>query len=431
MKTESTSLLKGRRIVIAASGSIAAVKTPLLVSNLVKAGAEVRCVITPSAAKLVSPLALSTLSRHRCYQDEDQWSNQQARPLHISLAEWAEVLVVAPLTASSLSRWIYGLGDGLLASLLLAFEKPVIAAAAMNTGMWTNKAVSQNWEELQKNPRVLPLNPSSGLLACDRFGDGRMSHIETIQLAIENVIVRTTKTGELERDWKDKRVLISAGPTFESLDPARLITNRSSGKMGVLLCQAAKMRGAKVDLVHGALNLPNSWLEGLSTHSAKSSSEMQQMLNVLQPSADAIAMAAAVADVRRKSGFESKKLRKDSFLNALTSEMETVPDLLKGLVSQKPKNQVLLGFAALTGNDEEIKEQGQTKLVKKGCDLLMANPIDQPGRGFEVNFNGGWLLQEKGDALFIPVTSKLQLAHKLLDALLRLHKEKFKTFNQN
>ena len=163
MKIEETRPLEGRRLLIAASGSIAAVKTPTLVSTLIKAGAEVRCILTPSAARLVSPLALATLSRHRCYQDEALWSPKEARPLHIELAEWAEIVVVAPLSASSLARWSQGLADGLLASLLIACECPVIAAPAMNTGMWEHLSIQSNWRKLKSDFRVLPLPPSSGL----------------------------------------------------------------------------------------------------------------------------------------------------------------------------------------------------------------------------------------------------------------------------
>ena len=160
MRTESLAdPLKGRRVLVGISGSIAAVKLPLVVSALAKRGAEVRCVLTPSAAQLVSPVALASLSRQRCYLDADQWSHTAARPLHVELAEWAELVLLAPLSATSLGRWVYGLGDTLLASLLLATEAPVLAAAAMNTAMWASPGVSRNWQTLQDFERVLPLGP--------------------------------------------------------------------------------------------------------------------------------------------------------------------------------------------------------------------------------------------------------------------------------
>ena len=183
MRTDVSAPLKGRRLLVAASGSIAAVKTPLLVSALVKAGAEVRCLVTASAAQLVSPLALATLSRHRCYVDDDGWSPDCSRPLHIELAEWADLVVLAPLSATSLSRWSQGSADGLLASVLLACEVPVLAAVAMNTAMWRHPAVQRNWEIVQTFPGVVPLLPEAGLLACDRLGDGRMADPVRIELA--------------------------------------------------------------------------------------------------------------------------------------------------------------------------------------------------------------------------------------------------------
>ena len=200
MKIEAVDPLKDRRLLVAITGSIAAVKTPILVSSLKKAGAQVRCIISPSAARLVSPLSLSTLSRHRCYQNEDQWDPIEPRPLHIALAEWAELVIVAPLSASSLSKWVHGQAEGLIASVLLASERPVIAAASMNTGMWENIAVQKNWKELEKNPRVLPLPPAPGVLACDREGDGRMANPELIELSIASSLINKTKNDLLKRD---------------------------------------------------------------------------------------------------------------------------------------------------------------------------------------------------------------------------------------
>ena len=419
MKTEAACPLVGRRLLVAVTGSIAAVKTPLLVSALIKAGAEVRCLVTPSAARLVSPVALASLSRHRCYQDEDQWNPSEPRPLHIALAEWAEIVIVAPLSATSLARWTHGLAEGLLASVLLASERPVVAAAAMNTAMWSNPAVRRNWLELQSDPRVLQLAPESGLLACDRLGDGRMVDPKLIELAVASGLLQVDQTGRLKRDWQGRRLLVSAGPTLEALDQARLLTNRSSGRMGVLLAQAARLRGAEVDLVHGPLNLPLAWLEGLETHSVTSAVEMQSMLLALQPSADAVVMAAAVADVRRFGSAKAEKLPKEAFLKSLEQDWEEVPDLLAELVLRRTTGQVLLGFAALAGDDAQIQALGEEKRLRKGCDLLMANPIDRPGQGFESNLNGGWLLAE-GGVRSLPVTSKLVLAHQLLDALLEV-----------
>ena len=416
MKTESGAL-QGRRILVAVSGSIAAVKTPLLVSALVKAGAQVRCVVTPSAAQLVSAVALASLSRHRCYQDDDQWDPREPRPLHVALAEWAELVIVAPLSASTLARWTQGLGDGLLASLLLACECPVVAAAAMNTGMWSQPAVRRNWALLAEDPRVLRLAPESGLLACDRIGDGRMADPELIRLAAESALLTHASNGSLPWDWQGRTVLVSAGPTVEGIDPARVLSNRSSGRMGVLIAQAARFRGASVHLVHGPLQLPSAWLEGLHCLAIESAEQMQEHLHRLQANAAAVVMAAAVADWRRQGGESVQKAPKADLQRTLAEQLEPVPDLLKELQATKPDGQRLLGFAALSGSDDEIQALARDKRAAKGCDLLMANPIDRNGQGFGAAMNGGWLVKTDGSTEEMPVMDKLALAHRLLDQL--------------
>ncbi len=420
MKIEHNHSLHKLRVLVAASGSIAAVKTPILVSSLIKAGAEVKCLVTPSAENLVSTIALANLSRNRCYRDQDQWSSEEPKPLHIHLSEWADVVVVAPLTASSLCRWTQGLAEGLLASVLIACEKPVVAAAAMNTAMWNNTAVHKNWLSLQKDPNVIALAPSSGLLACNRFGDGRMVEPELIELAINSVFIKKNKNGCLHKDWDGLRLLVTAGPTQEYLDPARIITNKSSGWMGTMLAQAARIRGAKVNLIHGPLQVHQSWLEGLNTYSISSASEMQKLLKSLGKSADAIAMTAAIADLRIPGGASSKKLNKDSLLVSLSEGLEKVPDLLTELALERPTGQKLLGFTALSGDDSTIQKVGAAKRINKGCDLIFANPIDRPNQGFNSSSNGGFLLGPNGMTKSIPVTSKLDLAHQLLDELLAL-----------
>ena len=410
-------LLKGRRVLVAASGSIAAVKTPLLVSALVQAGAQVRCVLTASAARLVSPVALATLSRQHCLQDADQWEPACPRPLHIELAEWADLVVVAPLSATSLSRWVHGDGEGLLASLLLACECPVLAAPAMNTAMWRHPAVQRNWGLLLDDPRVLPLAPEGGLLACDRFGTGRMADPVRIELAAASALLQADAEGYIKFDWRGRHVLVSAGPTQESLDCVRVLSNRSSGRMGVLLAQAAHLRGATVDLVHGPLQVPPSWLEGLQCHAVVGSAAMDDRIQQLQPKADAVLMCAAVADLRRTSPTAVEKLPKDQLIGSLEGGWELVPDLLQLLVSRRPAGQSVLGFAALTGTDEQLLELGRHKFQAKGCDLLMINPVDRLGQGLESDLNAGWLLGPGDRHQIYPLEDKLVLSHHLLDRL--------------
>ncbi|MFM1812251.1 MAG: bifunctional phosphopantothenoylcysteine decarboxylase/phosphopantothenate--cysteine ligase CoaBC [Cyanobacteriota bacterium] len=408
MRTEVPDPLAGRRVLVAISGSIAAVKLPLVVSALAQRGAQVRCVLTPSAERLVSPVALASLSRHRCYLESDQWCASAERPLHVELAEWAELVLLAPLSATSLGRWVQGLADTLLASTLLATEAPVLAAAAMNTSMWQAAPVQRNWQQLQSFERVLPLGPAAGLLACDRHGDGRMAEPALLLLALESLALWGWR-----RDLQGRRLLVTAGPTREPLDPARCITNGSTGLMGVMLAQAARLRGAQVELVHGPLAVDPAWLTGLHCHPTPTAAAMQQALAALQPQVDAIAMAAAVADHRRVSPAEHKASKAELAV-ALGEGWEPVPDLLAALVSRRQRPQPILGFAAQSG---DVLAQARAKHARKGCELLFANPIDRPGSGFGSATNQGWLLGPGTATTAVDPAPKLAIAHQLLSAL--------------
>jgi phosphopantothenoylcysteine decarboxylase/phosphopantothenate--cysteine ligase len=395
-------------VLVLISGSIAAVKLPQLVSALVQRGAQVRCALTPSAARLVGAVALASLSRHPCHGDDDPWSPAAPRPLHVELAEWAELVLLAPLSATTLGRWVHGLGDTLVASVLLATEAPVLVAPAMNTAMWSSPGVAANWRALQGWERVLTLPPASGLLACDRVGDGRMADPERLLLALESLA-----TWGWRRDWRGRRLLVSAGPTREFLDPARCLTNPSTGLMGLCLAQAALLRGATVDLVHGPLQAPAGLREGLTCHPIQTAAELEVALAGLQPQASAIAMAAAVADHRRTAP-RADKLPKRELEVALSDGWEPVPDLLAGLVAQRPAGQAILGFAAYSGDDLAAV---RAKFARKGCDLLFANPIDRPGAGFGASTNAGWLLGPGEEQQRIEPAAKLAIAHRLLSAL--------------
>jgi phosphopantothenoylcysteine decarboxylase/phosphopantothenate--cysteine ligase len=274
--------------------------------------------------------------------------------------------------------------------------------------MWSAPGVRANWEQLQGFERVLPLGPAEGLLACDRQGSGRMPEPELLLLALESLA-----SWGWRRDWHGRRLLVSAGPTREWLDPARCISNPSTGRMGVLLAQAARLRGAQVDLVHGPLQLDPSWLEGLNRHPIDTGAELQQLLQHLQPQMDAIAMAAAVAD-HRPAVTLSHKPEKAAVAAAMAAAWEPVPDLLVELVGRRPAGQRILGFAAQSG---DVLPQAQAKLARKGCDLLFANPIDQADAGFGSATNQGWLLGPGAAVERLEPMGKLPLAHRLLTAL--------------
>ena len=255
---------------------------------------------------------------------------------------------------------------------------------------------------------MLPLGPAPGLLACDRQGDGRMAEPLQLLLALECL-----QLWGWRRDWSGLRLLVTAGPTREPLDPARCITNPSSGRMGVLLAQAARLRGAEVTLVHGPLALDPQLLAGLCCEPVQTAAEMEQALLRLQPGFDAIAMAAAVADHRRQQPLDTK-LSKHDLAAELSTGWQAVPDLLAGLVARRPAGQRILGFAAQSG---DVLPAARAKGARKGCDRLFANPIDQAGAGFALDTNQGWLLGGAGGEQQLLGASKLEIAQQLLTAL--------------
>ena len=393
---------KSKRVLIAVGGGIAAYKVCELVSTLFKSGVEVRVILTKSAQEFITPLTLATLSRHQAYTDDDFWQPIYSRPLHIELGEWADLIVIAPLTANTLAKLAYGMADNLLTNTILASTCPVLLAPAMNTDMWQQVAVQRNWRQLLTDSRFYGMETGSGLLACDRIGAGRMAEAAEIFIYVQSLLYTQGK-----RDLAGKEVLISAGGTREYLDPVRFIGNPSTGKMGLALAQAALHRGAKVILVH----CPASWEVPLGVEAIPviTSEEMQQvMLNQL-PNADIIIMSAAVADVKPRD-YSTEKLPKRSLPENLP--LIPVPDIVAEIGNRKQPHQYLIGFAAQTGY---IVKPAREKLQKKKLDAIVANPIDQVDSGFGSDHNQAVFLDKEGRALEIPTCSKLEMAHYLFD----------------
>jgi phosphopantothenoylcysteine decarboxylase / phosphopantothenate---cysteine ligase len=392
---------QARRILVGVGGGIAAYKVCEVVSTLAKAGADVQVLLTQSAQEFITPLTLATLSRHAVYTDRDFWF-PQPRPLHIELGEWAELLVIAPLTANSLAKLAYGLADNLLTNTVLASTCPILVAPAMNTDMWEQPTVQRNWQLLQSDVRYHRVGPDAGILACDRVGAGRMAEPLEILTYIQSVLHT-----QGQRDLLGKRILISAGSTREYLDPVRFIGNPSTGKMGLALAQAALHRGAAVTLVHGPMTerLPL----GVQAISVTSAQDMEQAMQDHFLQADWIVMAAAVADVK-PAQYSVQKLPKRDLPPSIL--LETVPDIVAGLSKLKQSHQRLIGFAAQTG---EIETPALEKLNQKGLDAIVANPIDQPGTGFGSDFNQAILLDQQGRRVVVKRCTKLQLAHYLFD----------------
>jgi phosphopantothenoylcysteine decarboxylase/phosphopantothenate--cysteine ligase len=398
----SSSNFKSKRVLIAVGGGIAAYKVCELVSTLFKSGLEVRVILTKSAQEFITPLTLATLSRHQAYTDDEFWQPIYTRPLHIELGEWADLIVIAPLTANTLAKLAYGMADNLLTNTVLASTCPVLLAPAMNTDMWEQVAVQRNWQQLLTDSRFYGMETGSGLLACDRIGAGRMAEAAEIFIYIQSLLYTQGK-----RDLVGKEVLISAGGTREYLDPVRFIGNPSTGKMGLALAQAALHRGAKVILVH----CPASWEVPLGVEAIPviTSEEMQQvMLNQL-PSADIIIMSAAVADVKPRD-YSTEKLPKRSLPENLP--LIPVPDIVAEIGNRKQPHQYLIGFAAQTG---DIVKPAREKLPRKKLDAIVANPIDQVDSGFGSDHNQAVFLDKEGRALEIPTCSKLEMAHYLFD----------------
>ncbi|MBW4646490.1 MAG: bifunctional phosphopantothenoylcysteine decarboxylase/phosphopantothenate--cysteine ligase CoaBC [Goleter apudmare HA4340-LM2] len=391
-----------KRVLIAVGGGIAAYKTCELVSRLFQTGIEVRVILTRSAQEFITPLTLATLSRHPAYTDDLFWQPVHSRPLHIELGEWADLLVIAPLTANTLAKLAWGMADNLLTNTVLASTCPVLLAPAMNTDMWEQLTVQRNWQQLLLDSRYHGMSTASGLLACDRIGAGRMAEPPEILAHIQSLL--HTKG---QRDLVGKQVLISTGGTQEYLDPVRFIGNPATGKMGLALAQAALHRGANVTLVHG----PASWDAPLGVQAIPviNAEEMQQVMVEYFPKADVIVMSAAVADVKPKN-YSPDKLPKRSLPENLP--LEPVPDIVAQLGRLKQPHQCLIGFAAQTGN---IVKPAWEKLQSKKLDAIVANPIDQANSGFGSDNNQAVFLDHQGRQAEVPPCSKLQMAHHLYD----------------
>jgi len=391
-----------RRVLVGIGGGIAAYKVCEVISTLFKAGAEVKVILTDSAQQFITPLTVSTLSRHPAYTDADFWQPTHQRPLHIALGEWAEIVLVAPLTANTLAKLAYGMADNLLTNTVLASTCPVLLAPAMNTEMWQQVAVQRNWQQLLTDQRFHGMSTKYGLLACDRVGAGRMAEPAEIITHIQSLLYTSGK-----RDLLGKRVLISAGGTREYLDPVRFIGNPATGKMGIALAQAAFNRGADVTLVHGIVNaeIPS----GVRSLPVVSAAEMERAMLEYFPTADITVMAAAVADVK-PANYSNEKLPKRSLPESLP--LAPVTDILAQLGHCKQPQQILIGFAAQTG---DIVTPALEKLHCKKLDAIVANPIDIPDSGFGSDNNQAIFLNKAGERIAIASGTKLEMAHRIFD----------------
>ncbi|MEA5463955.1 bifunctional phosphopantothenoylcysteine decarboxylase/phosphopantothenate--cysteine ligase CoaBC [Leptothoe sp. PORK10 BA2] len=401
--------LQAAKILVGISGGIAAYKVCEVVSTLAKAGSDVRVILTPSAEAFVSALTFATLARHAAYTDGNFWSATQARPLHIELAEWADIFLIAPLTANTLGKLAHGLGDNLLTNTILASNCPVLLAPAMNTDMWLQPSVQRNWQQILADGRYHAVGPGAGRLACDRIGTGRMAEPHTILSALASL-----QHTQGRQDLRGKHILISTGSTQEYIDAVRYIGNPSTGRMGIALATAAVHRGAQVSLVHGPMDshLRQSIPDTAQTTAVVSAAELESTMMAQLYTADWIIMAAAVADLRPKVQVTGK-LAKADLPNPLP--LETVTDIAAKLSANKRADQTLVGFAAQTG---DMVAPALGKLKRKGLNAIVANPVDQPESGFGSDLNHGLFLDQQGRQIPLLKGSKLSMAHQIYDALL-------------
>ncbi|HSJ49766.1 MAG TPA: bifunctional phosphopantothenoylcysteine decarboxylase/phosphopantothenate--cysteine ligase CoaBC [Actinomycetota bacterium] len=396
----SNSPIAGRRVLLGVTGGIAAYKACILTRLLRLKGASVRVVMSRSAERFVGPATFAALSDRRVYTDVFE---DPERVLHVRLAHEADAAVVAPATANVIAKLAFGIADDLLTSTLLETDAPLVIAPAMHTGMWEHDATRTNVATLiERGARIV--GPAHGSLAAGDEGIGRMSEPEDIVRALEEVLARG-------RDLAGRHLLVTAGPTWEPIDPVRFLGNRSTGKMGFAVAAEAMGRGARVTLVVGPGTLQPP--EGPSVVRVTTAQEMREVVLEASTAADAVVMAAAVADFRPEIAADAKLKKEEG-----TPEIRLVPtpDILSELAAA-PERPVLVGFAAET---HRVETAGRAKLERKGVDLLVANEVGREGTGFGADTNRAAILSRTGQDEPLRDWTKRELAAAICDRLAKL-----------
>jgi phosphopantothenoylcysteine decarboxylase/phosphopantothenate--cysteine ligase len=389
-------ILKDKKIILGISGGIACFKACELLRLLVKSGAKVRVVMSQGATKFVTPLSFSGLGAESV--STDMWDPHRESLEHVSWADWGEVFILAPATANIIAKIAAGIADEVLSTQLLAFDRPILVSPAMNVRMWHNFATRRNVATLREQG-IHFVGPTSGHLASLITADGRMSEPDEIFLVACDLL-----TGKA--DLKGKKIIVTAGPTIERLDPVRFLSNHSSGKMGYAIASAAKQRGAEVTLISGPVNiLPPS---GVRLIQIESANDLLKAVEKNMPAANALIMAAAVADFRPKA-IAPQKIKKDSIKPAL--ELVKNPDILARVSSKKGKK-IIVGFALETDN---LLANAKKKLTDKRLDLIIANNPTQKGAEFGSDFNKATIMSKNRKPIDLPMMTKSELAHKILD----------------
>ncbi len=389
-------MLSDKKILIGITGGISAYKIPSLVRLFKKNGADVKVVMTPSAKNFVTELTLKTISNNDV--SIDNFKIEDYKPEHISLCDWADIFVIAPASANTISKISNGICDNLLTSIVCAYKKQIVFVPAMNTGMWENQFVQNNIKTL-KSAGYKFIEPESGFLACGTEGKGRMAEPETILKTVADILNN-------KKILSGKKILITAGGTKEKIDPVRYITNNSSGKMGIALADTAYEMGADVTLV-STFKTDKPYKNVLAETALDMEKEVKSRLN----DQDCIIMTAAVADYRIKNYSEQKLKKTDS--SELTLTFTQNPDILKE-ISNLNSNAKIVGFCA---ESEDLINNAKIKIKNKGCDYLVANDISRKDIGFSADYNEVYILDKNENISHIERDTKTNIAKKILEKI--------------
>ncbi|GEL06838.1 bifunctional phosphopantothenoylcysteine decarboxylase/phosphopantothenate--cysteine ligase CoaBC [Salisediminibacterium halotolerans] len=390
-----------KHILLCVTGGIAVFKAAALTSKLTQDGYQVKVVMTESAREFVTPLTFQALSREVVYENTF-YEPDPSSIAHIDIADWADLVVIAPATANIIGKLAHGLADDMVSTTLLASTAPVMIAPAMNVHMYAHPAVTRNLTALKEMGCEF-IEPDEGYLACGYSGKGRMAEPEDLHAMIDHHFIRRANP-----QWHGLKVLVTAGPTQEKVDPVRFVSNRSSGKMGFAIAEEAAARGADVTLIAGPVGLPDP--HGVKRVDVTSAAEMYEQVHQYYGSQDVVIKAAAVSDYRPANVAEQKVKKSD---DGWTLPLERTADILQSLGAAK-KGQYLVGFAA---ESEHIEYYAKKKLSEKGLDLIAANSIVAEGSGFDGDTNALMLYDRDGNEVEIRLTAKRAAAKQLLDAV--------------
>jgi phosphopantothenoylcysteine decarboxylase/phosphopantothenate--cysteine ligase len=398
--------MRGKHVLVGVTGGIAAYKVAYLIRDLVKSGAEVKVMMTEAGTRFITPLTFSALSKNPVFTD--LWTNNQSSDSvistqHIDLANWADVLVIAPASANTIAKLAYGISDNLLAVVALATTRPIILAPTMDTEMYLNPVTQNNLTSLKERGYII-IPPVEGELASGLSGPGRLPEIKIIIETIEKILDQS------HQDLKKKRILVTAGPTYEAIDPVRFVGNRSSGKMGFALANAAAQRGAEVTLIAGPTHLETP--RNVTRIDVESAQEMLTAVLAHTKKTDAVIMAAAVADYRPANPAKHK-IKKHSSSKALELQLEATTDIL-AMLGKKKRSMTLVGFALETKDELAGAKE---KLRKKNLDLIVLNSFGKQNRVFGSNLNAVAMIDKRGKVEQLPILPKFDVANKILNKI--------------